>query len=162
MTRGAGPGPDPEATIPLARLLAMAYRLLIDGLHERLAERGWTDVRPPYGFVLLAVRRGPVTGTDVAALMGMTKQAASQLVDAMEGAGYLSRVVSETDRRVRVLTLSDRGARLLADVEEVYADIEGEWARQAGDHGLRAVRDALSTVVRSANDGVLPAVRPTW
>ena len=38
---------------PLARLFAIAYRLLIDGLHERLRARGWTDVRPAFGFVLL-------------------------------------------------------------------------------------------------------------
>ena len=44
--------------VPMARLLAMAYRQLIDGLHERLPAVGFTDVRPSYGFVLLAVRIG--------------------------------------------------------------------------------------------------------
>jgi hypothetical protein len=44
---------------PLARLFAIAYRLLIDSLHERLQARGWTDVRPAYGFVLLAARDQP-------------------------------------------------------------------------------------------------------
>ena len=49
--------PDPY----LARLFAMAYRQLIDGLHERLRDQGWTDVRPAFGFVLLAARAGPIT-----------------------------------------------------------------------------------------------------
>ena len=49
--------PDPASGgPPLARLFAIAYRLLIDGLHDRLQAQGWTDVRPAYGFVLLAAR----------------------------------------------------------------------------------------------------------
>ena len=43
----------PAGGPPLARLFAIAYRQLIDGLHDRLQARGWTDVRPAFGFVLL-------------------------------------------------------------------------------------------------------------
>ena len=153
---------EPEEGIALARLLAMGFRLAITGLHERLAGRGWDDVRPPYGFVLLALRTGPLTVTDVATLMGMTKQAASQLVDAMEQSGYVVRSVDKSDRRQRVLSLSTRGETLLGAVEEIYAEIEAEWADMAGVEDLRTTRDALTRIVLTANDGVLPAVRPTW
>jgi hypothetical protein len=54
-----------ETRPPLARLFAIACRSLIDGLHTRLATRGWSDVRPAFGFVLLAARRAP-TSTDLA------------------------------------------------------------------------------------------------
>lgn len=158
----AGVAQEPGEGIALARLLAMGFRLAITGLHERLAERGWDDVRPPYGFVLLALRTGPLTATDVAALMGMTKQAASQLVDAMERSGYLVRSVDESDRRQRVLSLSPKGETLLGAVEEIYAEIEAGWAAVAGVGELRTTRDALTRIVLTANDGVLPAVRPTW
>ena len=43
---------------PLARLFAIAYRSLVDGLHEELRARGWDDVRPAYGFALLAAAQG--------------------------------------------------------------------------------------------------------
>jgi DNA-binding MarR family transcriptional regulator len=148
--------------IPLARLLAMAFRLMIDTLHERLQERGWSDVRPAYGFVLLALRDQAITGKDVAALMGTTKQAASQLVDAMESAGFVARVASPRDGRVRDLVLADRGRALLQAVEEVYAEIEGEWALLAGADDLVSARRALSAVVAAADDTAQPAVRPIW
>jgi DNA-binding MarR family transcriptional regulator len=151
-----------DDSIPLARLLAMAFRLMIDDLHEQLRQRGWSDVRPAYGFVLLALRDDPLSAKDVAALMGTTKQAASQLVDAMESAGYLTRVASARDGRVRELVLADRGRELLGAVEEVYADIEGEWTRRAGATGLASARRALSAVVAAAPDTALPAVRPIW
>ena len=46
----------------------------------------WHDVRPAYGFVLLAARDGPTSATALAGLMGVSKQAASKLVDAMAAA----------------------------------------------------------------------------
>lgn len=151
-----------EDAIPLARLLAMSFRTMIDDLHARLAQRGWTDVRPAYGFVLLALRDGPTSAKDIAALMGVTKQAASQLVDAMQAAGYVTRVASGSDGRVRELVLADGGRRLLVAVEEIYAEIEGEWATLAGARDLEAARRALLRVVRTTDDAALPAVRPIW
>ena len=41
--------------------------------------------------VLLAARDQPTSVTELAGLMGMTKQAASKLVDAMVSGGYLQR-----------------------------------------------------------------------
>ena len=60
MARPSSP-PGPEAPIPLARLFAMAYYHFVDALHTRLAELGWDDVRPAYGFVLLAARHASLT-----------------------------------------------------------------------------------------------------
>ncbi|WP_377644442.1 MarR family winged helix-turn-helix transcriptional regulator [Oryzobacter terrae] len=151
-----------DDSTPLARLLAMSFRLMIDDLHARLRERGWDDVRPAYGFVLLALRDGSLRAKDVATLMGTTKQAASQLVAAMEAAGYVTRVASARDGRARDLALAGRGRELLAAVEEVYAQIEDEWARRAGADALATARRALSAVVISGDDSVPPAVRPVW
>ncbi len=151
-----------DDAIPLARLLAMSFRLMIDDLHDRLRQRGWTDVRPAYGFVLLALREQPISAKHVAALMGTTKQAASQLVDAMESGGFVNRVLSARDGRVRDLVLADRGRELLTAVEAIYAEIEGEWAARAGADDLATTRRALLGVVRSEPDSALPAVRPIW
>ena len=60
----------PTAKAPLARLFAIAYRALIDDLHDELRSRGWTDVRPAFGFVLLAASEAPTTSTELAALTG--------------------------------------------------------------------------------------------
>jgi DNA-binding MarR family transcriptional regulator len=146
--------------VPLARLFAMAYRDLIDGLHERLAERGWRDVRPSFGFVLLAARAEPVTITEVAALMGTSKQAASKLAASIVGAGYLEPSGGTADSRERPLRLSRAGTRLLRDVEAVYAELEGEWAEVIGSSGLTRLRRDLTKAVAATHGGRLPAVRP--
>jgi DNA-binding MarR family transcriptional regulator len=148
-----------EPDVPLARLLAMAYRMLVDGLHERLAARGWTDVRPAFGFVLLALRAGPTSLRDLPGVLGTSKQAVSKLVDAMVAAGYLERTIDPGDARVRRVQLSERGRALLAEVEDIWRELEDGWAGTLGGARLKGLRGELETVVRAAHGGALPAVR---
>ncbi|WP_232665941.1 MarR family winged helix-turn-helix transcriptional regulator [Pseudonocardia sp. TRM90224] len=145
---------------PLARLLTLSFRLLIDGLHERLPERGFPGVRPAFGFVLLALAGGPVTMKDLVATLGITKQAVSQLVVDMVAAGYAVRDVHPADARSRTVALSDRGRELLVAVEEIYAELEAGWAAQIGADRVAAIRTDLEGVLRAAHGGVLPALRP--
>lgn len=152
----------PAKEPPLARLFAMAYRSLIESLHERLVARGWTDVRPAFGFVLLATTDRPTTSTEVATLMGTTKQAASKLLAAMLAAGYVEHSTGTADGRVRPVRLTDRGRQLLATVEEIYQEREAEWAAVVGARSVENVRRDIARVLRSENGGELPPVRPTW
>ena len=145
--------------VPLARLFAMAYRMLVDGLHEGLAERGWTDVRPAFGFVLLALRAGPASLRDLPGALGTSKQAVSKLVEAMVAAGYVERAADPADARAKLVQLSGRGRALLAVVEEIYAELEAGWVRSLGAAGLTRLRGDLERVLRAAHGGALPAVR---
>ncbi|WP_347260510.1 MarR family transcriptional regulator [Rudaea sp.] len=131
---------------------------MVDDLHLRLRERGFRDVRPSYGFVLLEARSHPLGVVDVARLMGVTKQAASKLVDSMVGANYL-RDVDADDARARLVTLSPRGRRLLSAVEEIYRELEAEWAQAIGSARVEALRDDLVRVLEARHGG-LPSVRP--
>jgi DNA-binding MarR family transcriptional regulator len=149
-----------QADVPLARLLAMAYRSLVVSLHAELADRGWRDVRPQYGYVLLACRERPTTAGGVAVLLGVSKQAASKLADGMVEAGLLLRKASAEDARAKPLVLSARGRRLLGTVEDIYADLEEGWAATIGRPQLEALRSDLVRVLRSGPDGSLPNVRP--
>jgi DNA-binding MarR family transcriptional regulator len=145
--------------VPLARLFAMAYRLLVDQLHERLRARGWTDVRPAFGFVLLALRDGPALLRDLPAALGTSKQAASKLVDAMVEVGYVERATDPDDARAKRVRLSSRGRELLDAVEDIYRELEKDWSRQLGDERLAELRGDLAAVLRTAHGGSLPAVR---
>jgi DNA-binding MarR family transcriptional regulator len=145
--------------VPLARLFAMAYRLLVDGLHERLADRGWRDVRPAFGFVLLALRAGPVSLRDLPAALGTSKQAVSKLVDAMVAAGYVERAPDPGDARAKRVQLSDRGQALLAAVDGIWGELEATWADALGETRLARLRDDLEVALRAAHGGALPAVR---
>lgn len=153
-------GAEPPASQPLARLFAIGFRSLVDGLHDELRERGWSDVRPTFGFVLLAVRDEPTTPTELAALMGTTKQATSKLIDAMAIAGYVERLEGGEDGRQRPVRITGRGTELLAAVEQIHADLEREWATVIGSAAVERLRRDLTTVLARTNGGQLPPVRP--
>jgi DNA-binding MarR family transcriptional regulator len=147
--------------IPLARLLAMAFRQLIDQLHERLAAAGYPDVRSTYGYVLLAVRDQPTTGADIALLLGVSKQAASKLADEMERGGYVKRQPHLDDARAKSIAITSRGRRFLGVVESIYDDLEEEWARVTSRKRVEEMRSDLRQIVEAGHGGQLPAVRPT-
>jgi DNA-binding MarR family transcriptional regulator len=145
--------------VPLARLFAMAYRLLVDQLHERLAARGWTDVRVAYGFVLLALRGGPALLRDLPAALGTSKQAVSKLVEAMVADGYVERAADPGDARTKRVQLSARGRDLMTAVEQIYRELEDDWVAVLGVDRLQRLRADLETSLRAAHGGALPAVR---
>lgn len=146
---------------PLARLFAVGYRTLIENLHVELRSRGWTDIRPAYGFVLLAAREKTAV-SDLATLMGMTKQAASKLVDGMVEAGYLQRSTAERDGRRKELGLTGRGQALLAAVDSIYRDLEQRWAHVVGEDRVERLRGDLEDLLLDPATGRLPPVRPLW
>ncbi len=147
--------------VPLARLLALAYRELIEKLHLRLAASGYADVRPTFGYLLLAAREHPITGAEAALLLGVSKQAASKQIAAMEDGGYVRRRAHGLDGRAKEIEITTRGRKLLATVEEIYRELEAEWAGVTGASRLEAIRRDLRTIVEAAHDGTLPPVRAT-
>jgi DNA-binding MarR family transcriptional regulator len=152
---------EPGKGVPLARLFAMAFRWLIDELHQRLEQRDWPPMPHTFGFVLVAVRQQPATVVSIAGLLGVTKQAASKVVTAMAEAGYVERQPHGEDGRAKAIVLTRRGADMLAAVEEIYAELEAEWADVVGAGAIEAMRADLVRVLRSVHGGDLPAIRPT-
>lgn len=144
---------------PLARLLALGTRVLVDSLHARLAECGWTHVHQGSGYVLLGVRNQSMTVTEVAALLGTTKQAASKLIALMKADGLVDLAPHLTDSRARLVVITQTGERFLETVEKIYRELEADWANRIGPDRLDAIRADLTTLL--AVDGRLPIIRPT-
>ena len=151
---------DSHAPVPLARLFAMAYRWMLDELHRRLATQGWEGIRPAYGFVLLALRAGPIAPTQLASKLEISKQAASKLVEAMVEADLVARTPDEMDRRRHQLVLAPRGRKLLTAVERIYDELEREWAEVIGVGAIEETRTCLTEAMLAMHTGTLPTIRP--
>ena len=135
---------------------------MIMELHAELRARGWSNVRPAYGFVLLALQSGPTTSGALSDLLGITKQATSKLVNGMLDAGYLTRTIGAADARERPIVLTDRGRDLLGVVEEIYVDLEARWADVIGTDELERLRHGLTAALTDNGRHELPAIRPAW
>jgi DNA-binding MarR family transcriptional regulator len=138
----------------------MALSAVIEDLHERLEAAGWGQTRPLWGFVLLSLREGPSRISEVGRLLGVSKQAAAKVVDGLSEAGLVERATEPLDRRASAVTLTERGARFLADAESAYEQIERDWSATMGDAELAALRTGLAAVLRARYGDERPPVRP--
>lgn len=78
------------------------------------------DLTPAQATLVCAIRNGPRQMADLAASLGMTKNALSQLVDRTVRRELVSRAGSAQDRRVVMLSVTPTGKAL---AEAVYAEI---------------------------------------
>ncbi|MFF6782197.1 MarR family transcriptional regulator [Streptomyces sp. NPDC012510] len=144
-----------EAMALTAALLAAAGDLT-RRIDEGVAARGF-EVRPSYGFAFTRLAPDGATVTDLAVHLGVTKQAASQLVDELVRKGYVERRPHPQDARARLIVLTERGWACARAAEGAAAEVVEAWVEVLGGEGeVRALRDGL---LRIAPNG---PVRPTW
>ncbi|MFD5804167.1 MULTISPECIES: MarR family winged helix-turn-helix transcriptional regulator [unclassified Streptomyces] len=138
-----------------AALLAAAGGLT-QRIHEGVVARGFEGLRPAHGFAFTRLAPDGATVTDLAAHLGMTKQAASQLVDELVRKGYAERRPHPADARARLVVLTGAGWACTRAAEEAAAEAVGAWVEVLGEDEVRALRDRL---LRVAPGG---PVRPAW
>ncbi|MFI7018153.1 MarR family winged helix-turn-helix transcriptional regulator [Streptomyces sp. NPDC050164] len=144
-----------EAMALSAALLAVAGGLT-QRIHEGVVARGFEGLRPAHGFAFARLAPDGATVTDLAVHLGVTKQAASQLVDEMVRKGYAERRPHPEDARARLVVLTGRGWDCTRAAEEVAAEAVREWGDVLGEGQVRLLREQL---LRIAPRG---PVRPAW
>ena len=147
----------------MGRALTLALRHLVDDMHERLAAEGFEDLRPAFGYALNAAASSAMNASDIAVVLGMTKQGSAKLLAEMQTAGYIVRRGSSNDGRVRAVELTDRGHQALAAAALAQTAIEQRWTELTSRRDMLAMRRVLSSVITEASaDGVQPPLRPAW
>ena len=92
---------------------------------EALADRGVTGLVSSHGAILTALYHGGgrLRMTDVTHRVGKTKSTVTQLVDALERAGFARRVPDPEDGRGTLLTLTAAGKRIRGAYDDISADM---------------------------------------
>src|SRR5215475_15208196 len=103
---------DPQP-IDLGVLLALAYGQFVLELRAYLAEEGFDDLGRSDGYVFRALDLAPLTTSELAERLRITKQGAAQIVADMQRRGYVERQPHPDDRRAQRLTLTERGEAAL-------------------------------------------------
>jgi DNA-binding MarR family transcriptional regulator len=140
------------------RLLG-AFRELVDAMHAELAERGHPDVRPAHGFALQAIATGPVTGSEVAGRLGVTKQAAGKTIDGLVERGYAERTADPADARRRLVVLTPQGREVLTISAEVLERRRAQWAARIGPARFADLEAGLRVMT---NGGAGPLAAAGW
>ena len=123
-------------------------------MRNALDQAGYDDI-PANGLYIiggLALGNGDIPLRQLVRELGITKQGAGQLVDALVMRGYLSRTVDEKDRRQLIVALTDRG-RGAADIQAKARErIDDELVERVGETDLLAARRVLGTLIDMRKD----------
>ena len=140
---------DPRASTGphLAFLLGTAKDALLAEMHRRLAEHGHDDVRPSHGYVFRFIPQEGARVTELAEQARVTKQTLGEIATDLERLDYLERVPDPTDRRAKLLRLTDRGRRAQAVARAIFDDVEAGWAERFGEERIALLRETLEEIV---------------
>ncbi|MGC0341910.1 MarR family winged helix-turn-helix transcriptional regulator [Streptomyces sp. SLBN-8D4] len=143
-----------EALALAATLLAAAGDLT-QRINDGVVARGF-EARPAWGFAFARLAPDGATVTELAGHLGVTKQAASQLVDEIVRKGYAERRPHPGDARARLVVLTERGWACTRAAEEAAAEAVRAWADVLGEGEVRALRERLGRIAPYG------PIRPAW
>ena len=141
---------------PVATDALLLAAQLVEAIQEGLARRGFRDIRPAHGFAFVRISRGDATIADVAGHLGVSKQAAAQLVHQLEERGYLTRQAHPLDARATLLSLTQRGIACTLAAENAASEAVERWRTMLGEPGFRQLQRALRAIVQPG------PLRPSW
>jgi len=142
---------NPTDEVSLPALLRAARRTYGTAIRAALDDAGLADLPREGPFVIGALLRiGPQLGRIIAAL-GVSKQAAGQLIDALVQRGYLERDPDPDDRRRFVLALTPRGRTAARALRSAIARVDAELERRVGAPDMRCTRRTLQALAQMAS-----------
>jgi DNA-binding MarR family transcriptional regulator len=112
----------------------------------RLAAAGFDDLPRNGPFVLGGIARDGGSAVDVIRSLGVTRQAASQLIDTLALRGYLSREINSDDRRRMNIVLTERGRAAAAAIRAGIEEVDAELARMLSPAELAGLRAGLAAL----------------
>ncbi|TRV75440.1 MarR family transcriptional regulator [Streptomyces sp. 130] len=153
---------DPLERTELSFLLGMAFQLVLSEFVRRLDAAGYDDLRPMHGLAFQALYGPGLTSTELAERLGVTKQAAGQLVDELEKGGYVQRRPHPAGGRRKLVVLTERALEHLIVAGGILREVELELQTRLRKSGLAVPRAELAALVRALAGEEIPPLRPVW
>lgn len=130
-----------------SRHLLGVARFLQCSLMETLQSRyGYTDLRLGFTPYVDLLGEGNKRLTDLADILGISRQACNQAVKQVEAAGYIARTADPVDGRAWQLTLSARGKKLRRDGARIVAQLDRQFADIVGIEGVADASKSLGRI----------------
>lgn len=136
-----------------APLLGALLRMPVDVIRERmlsaLHDEGFADLTPGHMLVIRYPGPNGLRPVELAAQIGMTKQALNYLLRQLEEGGYLERVEDPEDQRSKLVSVTDRGWRAVEVMRSAVEEVEREFAEAHGEEALESLRALLVDMNRT-------------
>jgi DNA-binding MarR family transcriptional regulator len=134
-----------QIVIPaLLRFARGSYGLSI---RSALVDAGFDDIPPNGAYVLGGMANDGGSAADLIRTLGVSKQAASQLIDTLVVRGYLERSIDLDDRRRMTIDLTDRGRAAAAAIRTGVTSVDAELATKLDPANLAGLRAGLIALI---------------
>ena len=127
-------------------LLMLASQEFVIELREALARQGFEDQGRSDGYVFRALGAQPMTTSELADRLEISKQGAAQIVDDMERRGLVERHPDPSDGRARLLHLSDKGRAALTAARRFHQRFERKLVAEHGAEAVATLRTLLTAI----------------
>jgi DNA-binding MarR family transcriptional regulator len=131
----------------LGQLLVQLTRLFQNELFAGLVAAGLSDARVPHAHVTAYIKAEGSRLTELAAQARVTLPAMSELVDDLERLGIVERRPDPSDRRAKLICLTDAGWDAVRTAHEVIAGIEADWAQRVGAERFESAAQTLDDLL---------------
>ena len=125
-------GTDEENKEYLRRIFAMLKRM--EGLMTLPDKKKYnlTDIRLMSEIVLAECEGRRLISTQLAARLGITRSAVSQIVNKLEAQGVICRVADEVDRKIAYIELTENSRGKFEEEVKEYSDLVGQFVARFG------------------------------
>jgi DNA-binding MarR family transcriptional regulator len=136
-------------------MMRMAHTWVMDQAYAQVRANGYEDVGRFHVGMFRANIPDGLRPTEVAELLGITKQSVNQAVRDLEAGAYLRLEPDPSDGRARVIRLTAKGHRLHDLVHTVAVSFEQAIARQLGTRRFADFKKALAEINEHIANGDL-------
>ena len=134
--------PEDNTAALLGQAWGVLGRKILDGV-----QAAGHPIRMAHSMVFVHIDVDGIRLTELAARASMTPQAMGELVDDLQQLGYVERIPDPTDRRAKLIVLTDRGFDNLQAAFDTIAGIEAELEDVLGRRRLVALRASLRAII---------------
>jgi DNA-binding MarR family transcriptional regulator len=127
----------------IGALLNRPLRVVRQHMLERLHERGFDDLDASHLVLLQYPGPQGLRPSELAARVGMSKQAVNYQLGELERRGYLARQQDPDDQRSRQIALTERGKAVIPVIREAVGEVEERWSRELGVARFAQIRRLL-------------------
>ncbi|WP_169570141.1 MarR family winged helix-turn-helix transcriptional regulator [Sneathiella limimaris] len=130
-------------------LLFFAYRDFTDGPDQILKKYNFG--RAHHRVIHFVGRNPGITVSELLDILQITKQSLSRVLNALVERGFVAQKAGVTDRRQRLLSLTDKGVKLEKEISTVQQQQVARAFREAGGEAVAGYRKVLEGLIKESD-----------
>jgi DNA-binding MarR family transcriptional regulator len=146
------PSQEQPERLHIGQLLVQLTREMQTELFERLQAAGLEEARISHFHVTAYVKAEGSRLTELAAMARMTPAAISEQVDDLERLGVVERRPDPSDRRAKLICITEAGWETFAVAREVIRDLERKYADLVGEQAFEQAATTLDALLRGLRE----------